>query len=395
MKAWPLLLLLISTTAIADIGAVTEVTGAATVKRGSTSITVIKGTLVEMNDRIETKSGVVNIKFKDDTTVKVTEHSALVIDDFVYDPKTQGGKLGLKTAQGTVRYVSGAIAHNNPNAVNIKTPTAAIAVRGTDFVMSVDETGKSLVMLMPTCEDNVQMVNLRGLVCGSGKIDVESGGEIIHLDSPYQATLVETMTTAPTPPIVVNLSNVPIGNNLHISPPQTMTGASVIVAAKAAAQKTGDSKSSNSNNGDKKEDKQSQVGDSNNTPSGAETTTTQEQQKQQAKAAADQTAADAQAAKSVVDIAEFEKSTGVKVKDTVELDPNVFAVFQNNNPMLNQIGWGYASLSQNGHNYANVSLETDTKILVYVTQDRLSDAYNFNGTNSKAIGSITITQTYK
>ena len=98
MKLWTFLFLLISSAALADIGSVIEVTGAATVKRGSNLITVVKGTPVELNDRIETKSGVVNIKFKDDTTVKVTEHSALLIDDFVYDPKTQGGKLGLKAA---------------------------------------------------------------------------------------------------------------------------------------------------------------------------------------------------------------------------------------------------------------------------------------------------------
>lgn len=406
MRAWPLLLLFFSTAAIADIGAVTEVTGSATVKRGSTTITIVKGTPVETNDRIETKTGIVNIKFKDDTTVKVTEHSALVIDDFVYDPKTQGGKLGLKAAEGTVRYVSGSIAHNNPNSVNIKTPTAAIAVRGTDFVMSVDETGKSLVMLMPTCEDNVQMVNLRGLICGSGKIDVESGGEIIHLDSPYQATIVETMTTPPTPPVVVNLSNTPIGNNLHLSPPHTMSGTNVVTAARAAAQKTGDAAHTavgpgtstdvdKKDNSDKQMAQQQQPGSDANTPAGAEATTTQEQQKQQSKEQQDQEAADAQAAKAVVDIFAFEKSTGVTVNNSVASDPNVFPVFQNNNPALNQIGWGYASLSLDGHNYANVSLQPDSQVLIYVTQDHLSDAYNFNGNNTKAIGSITITQTYK
>jgi hypothetical protein len=47
----------------------------------------------------------------DDSTVKVTEHSKLVIDDFVYDPKNKdAGKLALNMASGTARYASGAIA---------------------------------------------------------------------------------------------------------------------------------------------------------------------------------------------------------------------------------------------------------------------------------------------
>ena len=383
MKRWLLLWLLISTASYADIGSVFELKGTAVIKRGKDVITVAQGTTVETNDRVETKNGVVNIKFKDNTTVKVTENSALVIDDFVYDPKSASGKLGLKAAEGTVRYVSGNIAHNNPNAVNIKTPTAAIAVRGTDFVMAIDETGKSMVMLMPTCELE-QSVNLKGLTCGSGKIDVESGGHIIHMDKPYQATIVETLGNQPSPPIVVNLSNTPIGNNLIIRPPSTLGGQSIQTAARAAAEKTGDARKSDPT---KKEDDKKDT-----TPSQAESSTVDSGNKQEQQRKQDQAAADAQAAKAIVNVLALNNS-GVKVNDAITGDPNVFEIFKNNNPNLQQIGWGYASLSDNGHNYANISLPVDTKVMVTVTQDRVTDIYSF-ATNGKAYGSITINQNY-
>ena len=135
MKLWAIALWLVCTAAAADIGSVVDLSGTAVIKRGKTTVTVAKGTVVETNDKVETKNGVVNIKFKDNTTVRVTENSALVIDDFVYDPKNAaGGKLSLKAAAGTVRYVSGNIAHNNPNSVKINTPTAAIAVRGLSLI---------------------------------------------------------------------------------------------------------------------------------------------------------------------------------------------------------------------------------------------------------------------
>jgi len=390
VKKWALLLLLISTVAVADIGSVTDVTGTAIIKRGGTSVAVSKGTLIEINDRVEAKGGDVNIKFKDNTTVKVTASSALVIDDFVYDPKTQGGKLGLKAAEGTVRYVSGNIAHNNPNAVNIKTPTAAIAVRGTDFVMAVDETGKSAIILMPTCETE-HNVNLKGLTCGSGKIDVETGAGIVHMDKPYQATLVETGNMPPLPPIVVDLGGAPIGNNLMLSPLRTLGGVTIQQAARSAAEKTGDAKKSN--NVEKKDDVKQTSND--NTPSTAEANTTQQQSKQQDKAKSDQEAADAQAAKAVVDIANLEKQIGKAVSNTPYQDFNVFEIHKHGNPTLQQIGWGYDSLSPNGHNYANISMPMDTKIVIIMTQDRITDAYNFNGQNTKAQGSITVTQTYR
>ncbi len=378
MKKWAIALWLVSTAAVADIGSVVELSGTAVIKRGKETISVAKGTVVATNDKVETKNGVVNIKFKDNTSVKVTENSALVIDDFVYDPKNAaGGKLNLKAAAGTVRYVSGNIAHNNPNSVKINTPTAAIAVRGTDFVMSVDETGKSLVMLMPTCE-LPQVVNLKGLTCGSGKIEVDSGSTRILLDKPYQATIVETAATPPTPPMVVNLSNTAIGNNLIIRPPMTMAGVGIQQAARSAAEKTGDAKKED----DKKDSKD---------PGAAEAKATNDQQKErQEKTAAAQAAED----RALAILTEL-KEKGVEVKDKPYENEHVVRMYKNDNPNLNQIGWGYMSLSPSGNNFTAVSLANDTKVLVVVTQDRLTDAYNFAGALNKPQGSIIINQSYK
>ncbi len=90
---------------------------------------------------VKTGKGKVAIGFIDDTRVDVTQHSKLIIDEFVYDPKTKTGSLSLKSALGTIRYASGQIAKTDPTNVQIKTPTATIGVRGTDFTMTVDELG--------------------------------------------------------------------------------------------------------------------------------------------------------------------------------------------------------------------------------------------------------------
>ena len=378
MKRWALLLWLLSTAAVADIGSVFELSGTAVIKRGKETIAIAKGTVVATNDKVETKNGVVNIKFKDNTTVKVTENSALVIDDFVYDPKNAaGGKLSLKAAAGTVRYVSGNIAHNNPNSVKINTPTASIAVRGTDFVMAVDETGKSMVMLMPTCELE-QNVNLKGLSCGSGKIDVDSGSTIIRLDKPYQATIVETASTPPSPPVIVNLSNTPIGNNLIIRPPLTMSGVSIQQAARSAAQRTGDARKDD----DRKDSRD---------PSAVEAKATNDQQKdRQEKTTREQAAED----RALAVLNEL-KEKGVKVSDKPFENEHVVRYYKNDNPNLNQLGIGYMSLSANGNNFAAISMVSDNKNLVVVTQDRVTDAFNFAGGYAKPQGSIIINQSYK
>lgn len=427
--------LCISTGAWANIGTVTELSGAAVIKRGKDTVTVAKGTVVEQNDKVETKNGKLKIVFVDDTQVSVTEHSSLVIDDFVYDPKSKSGRLGLKAASGTVRYVSGAIA-KDPKAVNIKTPTAAIAVRGTDFVMSVNEVGGSMVILMPTCDWQTSAV--KGMICGSGKIDVESGPTMITMDRPYQATLVETAGAPPTPPITVNLFNTPVGNNLQIAPPRTMGGAGLVAAARAAAAATGVTREA------KREEKDDKDGASEEKAKAADKRSTSSSARRVAgrssgggsAAAQEQTAAASQeeavaeektvtqieepkvetdlaaavVEKAVSSVVVIEQSKPVEqekeevkppaaptipdpLQPSTESDnPNVKKLWRDNSQLV-QTGWLYESLSPTNRNYAQVKLPIDTKAQVIITQDGQTNSYNFAA--ARAQGQIVINQTFR
>jgi hypothetical protein len=372
----------------AEIGSVTEASGTAIIKRGKDTIQIVKGTLIETNDKIETKNGKVKIVFKDATNVTVTESSSLIIDDFVYDPKTGAGKLGLKAAAGTVRYVSGSIA-KDPKNVKINTPTAAIAVRGTDFVMAVSETGSSMIMLMPTCELE-QNVNLKGLTCGSGAIDVETPAGIVKLNRPYQATLVETLNGIPSPAVIVALNGMAIGNNLMVSPPQTTTGINVIAAARAAAQATVYAKKYD------KKDKRDEKDDSKD----------QEKQAVASKQEGGSNKSQKQGRSANEGDEDPENRTKVGLdtagnKDALASD--VAAVGDTENPYVKklfkdksetqQIGWQYESLSPNSRNYANVVMPLDTKVMVTVTQDMQTNQWNF--APGRPQGQIVINQNYR
>jgi hypothetical protein len=371
----------------AEIGSVTESSGTAIIKRGKDTIQIAKGTLIETNDKIETKNGRVKIVFKDSTNVTVTESSSLVIDDFVYDPKSGAGKLGLKAASGTVRYVSGSIA-KDPKNVKINTPTAAIAVRGTDFVMAVSETGASMIMLMPTCEIE-QNVNLKGLSCGSGAIDVETPAGIVKLNRPYQATLVETLNGIPSPAVIVALNGMAIGNNLMVSPPQTTTGVNVIAAARAAAQATGDAKKDDRR--DKRDDKDDAKDVEKQQVAGKQEGSGSNRSRRQGRSANE---------------GDENLDTATKVGVDVNKDAianQVAAVGETDNPYVKklfkdksetqQVGWLYESLSPNSRNYANVVMPLNTQVQVTVTQDMQTNQWNF--APGKAIGQIVINQNYR
>jgi len=217
-------LLAVSFNAGAGIGVVVDNKGTACeIQRNKSKLPGQKGAEVESMDTYITGSCVSNIKFKDDTKVRVTENSRLLIDDFVFDPKkSDAGKLAIKAAMGTVRYTSGQIAKNNPQQVNIKTPTASIAVRGTDFTMTVDEAGQSLVVLVPSCKDDkdVKQFEMDEQRCKVGKIEVTTAVGTVELDKAFEATYVTSMNLAPTPPVVMNTIESKINNNLILVKPQ-------------------------------------------------------------------------------------------------------------------------------------------------------------------------------
>lgn len=166
-------------------------------------------------DTIRTAKSKTAIEFIDTTRVDVTEHSKLVIDEFVYDPNKKTGKLSLKASLGTVRYASGQIAKNNPTSIKITTPTATIGVRGTDFSMTVDELGSSTIILLPSCDTNGN--------CYVGEISVESDAGQVILSQAFQATVVDTVSSSPMKPVILGLDENMINNLLIIARPSEIT----------------------------------------------------------------------------------------------------------------------------------------------------------------------------
>ena len=228
MKLWGLiasLLMIISLNCKAGIGTVTEqINSPASIVRKNSTISGTKGQQVEMLDSIRTQQGKVGITFEDKTRVQVNEYSRLVIDDFVYDPKTNAGKLGAKIVLGTVRYASGQIAKNQPQNVALKTPTATISVRGTDFTATVEELGQSTIILLPSCPDNKPTRTKNDIEknCVVGEIQVETDTGIVILSQAFQATRVESRNANPSRPVLLNLSEDAIGNLLILSPPKEL-----------------------------------------------------------------------------------------------------------------------------------------------------------------------------
>tara|TARA_B100001093_G_scaffold463366_1_gene479394 strand:+ start:3524 stop:4666 length:1143 start_codon:yes stop_codon:yes gene_type:complete len=199
-----------------DIGGITEHKGSGGITREGMNITTELGLGVQQLDHVETANGRLLMTFLDDSVVRLTEHTEVTLIKYYYDPnkKTQAN-MTMKFVAGTARFSTGRLGLVPKENIKIETPTATIGVRGTDFTTSVDELGRSLVILLPETECTID-----GDCSPSGEITVTNEGGVVVLTEAYQATMVSSISTVPTQPIVLNNINLNMIDNMFIvSPP--------------------------------------------------------------------------------------------------------------------------------------------------------------------------------
>ena len=199
-----------------SIGGVLEQSGSvAQIQRDRENIPAVLDESIASMDEVETKNGRLKIKFVDDTLVSLTEHTYMVIDEYVYDPNPSKSKMALNFVSGTARFATGGLGLVPRENIQIQTPTASIGIRGTDFTTTVDELGRSLVILLPD-ENCTDKVKLEAGCAPSGSITVTNDGGTQVLTEAYQAVMVSTFETIPTTPVVLTDLNLDMIDNMFI-----------------------------------------------------------------------------------------------------------------------------------------------------------------------------------
>lgn len=136
-------ILLCATLAYADalpIGYVKNVTGDASVVTAGQLRKAEVGSPVHVGSILKTGSqGSLGVTFKDETVMSFGPNTELTVDEYLYEPGQGKLRMNSKLAKGSMNYVSGVIAKLQPEAVTVKTPTGVIGVRGTQFLLKVEE----------------------------------------------------------------------------------------------------------------------------------------------------------------------------------------------------------------------------------------------------------------
>ena len=192
-----------------DVGSVEEVSGFAQIERDE-SFAVTQDFVVQSYDKAQTEAGRMGIRFVDDTTIKITENSMVIIDEFVFDPDPSKSKLAVNFLKGTARFTTGLTGKVAKANMVLRTNSATVGIRGTDFSVTVNpDTSESLFILLPD-QDGAP----------SGEISVTTDMGTVVLNQAFQATTTTTLESAPSEPVILDLSLDFIDNMLIVTPPK-------------------------------------------------------------------------------------------------------------------------------------------------------------------------------
>jgi hypothetical protein len=109
---------------------------------GQAARKLVIGQEVVFNERIATQAeGQTQLLFLDESSMTVGPNSDLTIDQFVYDPKTGGGKLAMSATKGLLRFVGGKLSKQD-EAVTLRTNSATLAIRGGAFIVNMGADGR-------------------------------------------------------------------------------------------------------------------------------------------------------------------------------------------------------------------------------------------------------------
>ena len=124
----------------ADAGRIKVISGTVNIERNGKQVPAAIGTVVKSSDTIVTGAdGSVGISFLDDSLLSAGPNTVLSIDKYAFDPITNKGGFDTTLKRGTLAAVSGKLVKEQPESMRIKTPSAIMGVRGTEFIVRVTE----------------------------------------------------------------------------------------------------------------------------------------------------------------------------------------------------------------------------------------------------------------
>jgi hypothetical protein len=124
----------------ADIGQIKVAKGQVSIVRGGQTLPGEAGARLQPADVLRTGAdGSVGVTMSDNSTLSVGPNSVLALEKYEFDATTNQGQFDASLQKGSLAVVSGRIAKQSPDAMKVRTPSSILGVRGTEFVVAVND----------------------------------------------------------------------------------------------------------------------------------------------------------------------------------------------------------------------------------------------------------------
>ena len=124
----------------ADVGLIKVSNGAVEIQRSGSKIKAEVGTPIRVADVLRTGAdGSAGITFSDNSLLSIGPDTVFEIDKYQFDSTTHAGEFQGSLRQGRLAGISGKMVKQSPESMKVRTPSAVMGVRGTEFVVQVDE----------------------------------------------------------------------------------------------------------------------------------------------------------------------------------------------------------------------------------------------------------------
>jgi hypothetical protein len=147
------------------IGTVATLQGGATVTRNSAASALKRRDNIFKNDVLQTNSnGTLGVTFDDETTLTLNPNSRITVDNFVYQEGGSSNAALFNIVRGTVVFLASKIAKTGN--MQIETPSATLAIRGTTGIVEILESGAAAgqvsIKLYPDADGRVGRIEVLG-----------------------------------------------------------------------------------------------------------------------------------------------------------------------------------------------------------------------------------------
>ena len=123
-----------------EAGQIKVAKGSAFVQRDGQKIPAAVGMKVRTADALVTGAdGAIGVTFLDNSLVSTGPNSVFAIDQYTFDGTTHQGAFEGSLKRGTLAAVSGKMVKQAPESMRIRTPASIMGVRGTEFLVQVDD----------------------------------------------------------------------------------------------------------------------------------------------------------------------------------------------------------------------------------------------------------------